>query len=237
MILRNPGINDDWKEGTERFPFTIRENVIKKYASDIEKRFVIISYERFYHYEKSSVAIFDRDGCFIGIYNFQQKIEIEPFACMTFDLKKSNYSDKFQFDNMQLSSSGTPGWSEDGVNLPNQHQLYNQEEEPEPQWREPTDAGYFRGGDRGDEWTGDFITVHYALIESLKDILTFDEVIFVLFHALSSDIRRIVSYLMRFFNEKGNKIWLYHDNGESYYGYDCEAVIGWICSCREAMKE
>ena len=43
---------------------------------------------------------------------------------------------------------------------------------------------------------------------------------------------------MRFFDEKEWKINMYHTDGESYYGYDSEAVERWIHSCYwEAMKE
>ena len=183
-FLRNPRVtrgSEVWaalknpEDDMTVIPGPLRLQAIADRASDIEKRFAILSYKKSYDKEESLVVFFDGNGAFIGQY---------VFSCNQF---YEDYNTKHGVDNMstpkiKLNYSGGGDWR----GPLNDRKL-----------RTPLEAQteyYWQEG-----WCGDLLDPHIALIDSFAGLLSPTEAMFVLMHALCSDTRVIYVMTVSFF--------------------------------------
>jgi hypothetical protein len=177
---------------------------------------------------KTCSRIFDEKGRFLGLYLFKNKLEYINHACFDYSPSGSWNDDT---PNIELFSSlshhaQAPIFNDD-VELSGTTQGVDHA----TKWRDPISAQYaLESFDRDILWEGNFLTIHFALVESLKDNLSPDEIMFILMHALTCDSRVIASYVTRVQKEAINELELYMSDGY-YFGYHADSVQNWIDSC------
>ena len=76
-------------------------------------------------------------------------------------------------------------------------------------------------------WQGDFLSPHYALLESFAGMLSPDEGMFVLMHALSSDARATYAYTQQFV-EEANSLDTFSEDGYFFNGCDLDILGEWF---------
>ena len=205
-FLRCPRITKDnkvWDElihpsDNKRICGPLRLNSIAALASDIEKRFAILSYEKSYDKENSLVILFDGGGAYIGHYSFSNSQFYEDYH--TEDIMTGNGERVFNSrgdtnTSMPKISLRTPcrtPWSTYGTNIDDVKWGRAFSVQTDYYWQE--------------EWLGDVLGPHNILIESFAGVLSPTEAMFTLMHALSSDTRIIYVMTVKgfFYNLRGD---------------------------------
>ncbi|KAL9189342.1 hypothetical protein ACHAXT_011832 [Thalassiosira profunda] len=238
LFLRCPRVtkgNEVWgelKNTSEAIPGPLRLDVIADNASDIEKRFVVLRYQKDYDTEMSVVALFDENGAYVGNYGFGSEQFYEDYA--TKDVMTGGGR---CFNSRGGSNTSMPDFvlsSSTGSSPTRTLDLLSNGVNNDMKWRTPLRAQteyYWQEG-----WLGNVLFPHVALIDTFAGTLSPTEAMFVLMHALSSDTRSIYVMTVSFWDS------LYYDfcyfSEEGYWEEDEEEEESrWKASIEELKQK
>lgn len=227
-FLRRPRItesNQVWEEliqpsGEPNIAGPLRLNKIAAFAADIEKRIVVLRYERSYDKEESLVVYFDDTGAFVGCYEFSSEQFYEDYAT-----KQIMLGERRCFNSDGASNTSMPKIVLRGAGC---CRAFPSACAADAKWRKlrrfQTEY-YWQEG-----WLGDVVIPHIALIDSFAGTLSPTEVIFVLMHALSSDTRVIYVMTVSFFDN------FHHDFDYGFLDDSHHAFRQWLLEWRHSLS-
>ena len=204
----------------------LRLNTIAALASDIEKRFAILSYTKSFDKEATLVILFDENGSYIGHYSFSSVQFYEDYV--TKDVMLQN-----MLGQSMRAANSPPSMPNIGLLSTDSGCNYNISS-AEHKWREPEEAQTEYCERSEDGWFGNVVVPHMALIESLAGVLSPTEAMFVLMHALSSDTRVIYVMTVGFFDNLQHDF----DGFAAFEGEENDVEHGqWLMGLKQALRQ
>ncbi|KAL7551582.1 hypothetical protein ACHAWF_015336 [Thalassiosira exigua] len=241
-FLRRPRVtrgNHVWKELTgppafeNAIPGPLRLDVIADRASDIEKRFAVLKYQKSYDEECSLVALFDENGAFIEMYEFASQQFYEDYATKIVMTGEGRSFTTMPSIELRSSSGSCPENAFGTLGRCLGRQLG--EDELQWKWRDlvPAQTDYLWQ----EGWVGNVLLPHINLIDSFAGLLSPTEAMFVLMHALSSDTRGIQVMTLSFFDHLLHDFDNMEDDEDYNFWVDDEPISRRVIEFRQKLLQ